>query len=70
MIVGARKAESGAGVTPDWKKTRSGEENDGMTQSDKIDKMFDMMTNMQKDMGQTKLLFGPPFKPQTWQCRR
>ena len=59
MIVGTRKAEGGSGDTPFGKKTKPPneiEDEQTLSQADKIDKIFDMMTNMQKDVGQTKLL--------------
>ena len=54
MIVDRRKGEGGSGDTPDGKKPKS--EEDTMSRSEKIDKMYEVMMDMQRDMNQTKML--------------
>ena len=54
MITGVRKADGATGVSPDEKKHRGITE--GLSQEDNIDKMFEMMMNVTRDMSQTKLM--------------
>jgi len=50
MIKGERKAESSTGASPAEKKPKQ------LTRDDKIDEMFVIMADMEKDMDQTKLI--------------
>ena len=54
MIVPTRKSEGGSGVSPDGKKSKG--DDVVMSSTEKFDKMFDMITDIQKDIGQTKLI--------------